>query len=82
MTPQQEKERAWQFLTLLNNSNKETVAMFGYEKSKLLQLLPSLQPEDVVTNSDGDVTSYIFNREKVINGLKLKYQFHLKSLSK
>lgn len=80
MTLQQEKERAWQFLTLLSRSKNEKVSLFGYEKNKLLQLLPTLQPVDVLTNGEGDVTAYLFNRQQVIDGLKKKYKYNLNSM--
>jgi len=80
MTPQQEKERAWQFLTLLSNQKGEIVSMFPAETKKLQSLLPSLQPKDVMTNTEGDVTTYVFDRKQVIQGLKLKYQFHSKNM--
>lgn len=77
----QEKERAWQFLTLLSNNKHPTVSLFAYEKKKLEALLPSLQPTNVITNSEGDITAYIYNREAVIKGLKLKYNFHSKNIN-
>ena len=80
MTIQQEKERAWQFLTLLSRSKTEKVSLFGYETNKLRQLLPTLQPVDTLTNSEGDITAYLFNREQVIQGLKMKYKYNLNNM--
>jgi len=54
--------------------------MFPAETKKLQSLLPSLQPKDVMTNTEGDVTTYVFDRKQVIQGLKLKYQFHSKNM--
>ena len=72
---EQDKERAWQFLTMLSRSKQPTVSMFAYEKRKLESLLPTLNPTDTVINSDGEVTAYLYDRAELIKGLKLKYKF-------
>ena len=74
-------ERAWQFLTMLSHSKNPTVSLYGYENKRLLELLPTAQHSEIIKNADEEPAAFIYDRKSLINGLKLKYQFHSKNMN-